>query len=366
MNIFLTRYSEPDSIEELAQSIKSQGQLEAIAVRPHPSKKSFYQVIYGHRRLAAIKKLGLKTIRAEIKNVDDSAMLQMAVVENLQRQDVSDYEKGVLFRKLAEQFEVTYEQIGAMIGKSKQLVSNHIAMTRICTQHDLDSDPELARSIQRLSEAHARVLGKISDARERIELLKLCIREHLCARELKALIGRPRRDRGNSENSESVEWIKENVRHNSDNTNQMRSKHGRVCVIRTDSLNFLISKLSISPYDAGAEIAEGARQILLARGIDPLVPKNWSKVLIEKSKYAGWGKMSTTTDSRLIVHEPSLNSEFLRGYLERLLGVTLRCTQNTVRLQEFHIVSLQPSKLGELTFATRKGRAGHRSELVFN
>ena len=58
-------------------------------------------------------------------------MLQMAIVENLQRQDASDYEKGLLFRKLSEEFHLTYEEIGGLIGKSKQLVSNHIAMTEL-------------------------------------------------------------------------------------------------------------------------------------------------------------------------------------------------------------------------------------------
>ena len=341
-NIFLTRYSDPVSIDELADSINSLGQLEAIAVRPHPSKVNCYQVIYGHRRLAAIKKLGWKEIRAEVKQVDESGMLQMAIVENLQRQDASDYEKGLLFRKLSEEFDLTYEEIGRLIGKSKQLVSNHIAMTKICSDDDVRSDGELLFSIHKLTEAHARVLARIEDPKERIDLVKLCIKEHLCARELKALIGRPREV---DDSKDSVEWIAENVRHNSDNTKQMQSKHGKVCVIRADSLNFLISKLKITPYDAGAEIARGAAKILLSRGIDPHIPRNWSKVLIEKSKYAGWGKMSTTTDSRLIVHDPSLNSEFLRGYLETILGVKLRCTQNSVRLQEFRMLSLAETKL---------------------
>jgi ParB/RepB/Spo0J family partition protein len=341
-NIFLTRYSDPVSIDELADSIKSLGQLEAIGVRPHPSKIDYYQIIYGHRRLAAIKKLGWKEIRAEVKQVDDSGMLQMAIVENLQRQDASDYEKGLLFRKLSEEFDLTYEEIGGLIGKSKQLVSNHIAMTKICSNEDVQSDAELLFSIHKLSEAHARVLARIEDPKERIDLVKLCIKEHLCARELKALIGRPREA---DDSKDSVEWIAENIRHNSDNTKQMQSKHGKVCVIRADSLNFLISKLKITPYDAGAEIARGATKILLSRGIDPHLSRNWSKVLIEKSKYAGWGKMSTTTDSRLIVHDPSLNSEFLRGYLETVLGLKLRCTQNSVRLQEFQILSLAETKL---------------------
>jgi ParB/RepB/Spo0J family partition protein len=341
-NIFLTRYSEPTSIDELAESIRSLGQLEAIAVRQHPTKPGCYQIIYGHRRLAAIRKLGLKEIRAEVKFVSDSGMLQMAIVENLQRQDASDYEKGLLFRKLSEEFDLTYEEIGRLIGKSKQLVSNHIAMTKICTDDDVRTDAELLYSIHKLTEAHARVLARIEDSKERVELVKLCIKEHLCARELKALIGRPRES---EDASDSVEWIAENIRHNSDNTTQMQSKHGRVCVIRTDSLNFLISKLKITPYEAGAEIGRGASKILLGRGIDPRLPRNWSKVLIEKSKYAGWGKMSTTTDSRLIVHEPSLNSDFLRGYLETVLGVKLRCTQNSMRMQEFRIVSLTERKL---------------------
>ena len=341
-NIFLTRYSDPTSIDELADSIGSLGQLEAIAVRRHPSKNNFYQIIYGHRRLAAIKKLGLEEIRAEIKDVDDSGMLQMAIVENLQRQDASDYEKGLLFRKLSEEFDLTYEEIGRLIGKSKQLVSNHIAMTKICAEDEVRADAELQFSFHKLSEAHARVLARVEDPKERRDLVKLCVREHLCARELKALIGRPREA---EDSKDSVEWIAENVRHNSDNTKQMQSKHGRVCVIRTDSLNFLISKLKISPYEAGAEIGRGATKILLAREIDPHLPRNWSKVLIEKSKYAGWGKMSTTTDSRLIVHDPTINSEFLRGYLETVLGVKLRCIQNSVRLQEFRILNLGETKL---------------------
>ena len=93
---------------------------------------------------------------------------------------------------------------------------------------------------------------------------------------------------------------------------------------------------------AGSEIATGAAQILFDKGIDPLLKKNWSKILIEKSKYAGWGKLSTTTDSKLVVHEPSLNPEFLRGYLETLLGIRLKCLENNSRMQLFEI--LQKSK----------------------
>lgn len=333
-NIHRTRYSGSESVEELAASIKAQGQLEAIGVRPHPAKHGYYQVIYGHRRLEAIRLLNWKTIRAEVRQVDDSTMLQMAVVENLQRHDISDYEKGMLFRNLSETFDLTYEEIGRMMGKSKQLVSNHIAMTRIFSQEDLRSDRELSSSIQKISESLARVLARVPELSERKKLLKLAVKEHFCARELRALVGRPRED---SDRADGIAWIAANIRKNSDNSSQLNSKNKRVCVIRTESLNFLISQLKISAYDAGAQIARGASQILLDKGVDPLLPQNWSKVLIEKSKYAGWGKMSTTTDSKLVVHEPTLNPEFLRGYLETLMGIRLRCLMNNSRLQLFEM-----------------------------
>lgn len=339
-NIFLTRYSEPAEIEDLALSIQSQGQLEAIAVRHHPTSKDRYQIIYGHRRLAAIKKLKQKTIRAEIKSVNDSAMLQMAVVENLQRQDISDFERGMLFRNLSEQFKLTYDDIGRMIGKSKQLVSNHIAMTRICSDEDIESDPDLIPCLQKITEAHARVLARVSDQNERMKLVKLAVKEHLCARELRALVGRPR-DQSSESHVEELQWISENVRSNDDNSSRVNFNQARVCVIRSESLNFLISKLKITPYEAGEHVARGATQVLLAKGVDPLLPKNWSKVLIEKSRYAGWGKMSTTTDSKLIVHEPTLNEEFLRGYLETILGVRLKLRVNSPKVQIF---DLQPER----------------------
>jgi ParB/RepB/Spo0J family partition protein len=338
-NLFVTRYFEDSDIDGLAQSIEAQGQLEAIGVRRSPSHPNRYQIIYGHRRVAAIKKLGLKTVKAEVKNVDDRMMLQMAITENLQRQNVSDYEKGLLFRNLSETFDLTYEEIGRMIGKSKQLVSNHIAMTRLFSETELKRDKELGRCLSLITEAHARVLGRIVETEERGKLMKLAVRDRLCAGELRSLSGRHRN--GIEAGEDSVEWVAENARNKFDNTDQLKSKHGRVCILRVDSLNYLISQLKISPYEAGAMIAKGAAEILRVRGIDPLLRKNWSKILIEKSKYAGWGKMSTTTNEKLVVHEPAINPEFLRGYLENLLGIKLRYLKNNSKIQLFDIIHIR-------------------------
>jgi ParB/RepB/Spo0J family partition protein len=349
-NIFATRYSEDAEIDELAQSIKTHGQLESIGVRRNPSDPDRYQIIYGHRRVAAIRRLGLKTVRAELKDIDDRMMLQMAVVENLQRQNISDYEKGLLFRNLSDNFELTYEEVGRIIGKSKQLVSNHIAMTRLFSDKDLKEDTELRRCLFEISEAHARVLGRIVSSQERSTLLKIAVRDHLCAGELRALSGSPRDPQ---KNSDSVEWIRENMRYKFDNTHQMKSKHGRVCILRVESLNYLISQLRVSPYVAGAKIAQGAAEILRERGIEPRLRKNWSKILVEKSKYAGWGRMSTTTDSKLVVHDPTINSEFLRGYLENVFGIELRCAKNNARIQVFDIISNRNEEKQQIAILTK-------------
>lgn len=340
-NPFDTRYTSDQYIEELAQSIRSQGQLEPVAVRPHPSLKGHYQLIYGHRRLAAIRSLGVETIRAEIKEVDDISMLQMALVENLQRKDLTDYEKGLLFLTLSDKFGMTYDEIGRIIGKSKQLVSNHVAMTKLFSDKELDEDRSLISSLHQLSEGHARVLSKVPSSQERKQLLMLTLEQNLGVRELKSLVGRPRIFK--EENLQET-WLNENIRNKSDNRSDLKSRHGRVCVLRTDSVNFLISKLSITPYEAGKEIAIGAGQLLEKQGIDPLDPRNWAKILIEKSRYAGWGKISTTTSSSLVIHEPALNADFTRGYLETLFGIRLRPRRLDKNLQIYEILSRAKEK----------------------
>lgn len=354
-NPFATRFFRDTNIEGLAQSIRVQGQLESIGVRHKPQDPSRFQIIYGHRRVAAVKRLGLKTVRAEVKDVvDDRAMLQMAVVENLQRESISDYEKGLLFRTFSVHFNLTYEEIGRMIGKSKQLVSNHIAMTKLFSEKELKHDKTLEQYLFQITEAHARVLGRVSDPQERANLIKIAVRDHLCASELRSLSGRPRvysEDGG----SDSVEWIGENARNKFDNTDQLKSKHGRVCILRVDSLNFLISELRISPYDAGVHIAKGAAEILRDRGIEPREKKNWSKVLVEKSKYAGWGKISTTTNSKLVIHQPTINSEFLRGYLEQMLGIRLRGIRNSAKVQIFDIVTPREGEAAQVPLVVANG-----------
>lgn len=331
-----------ESVSELASSIKSKGQLEPIAIRRYPANKDLFQVIYGHRRVEAIKTLGWKNIRAELyENIDDNALIQMALIENLQRKEMTDYEKGQLFKLLSDNFELTFQEIGRLIGKTKQYVSNHIAMANLFTSEEMKSDPEIVGLVKEITEAHARVLAKVADHSERARLLRTTVEGHFCTRELKSVVGRPREAHDPNYDSE-VGWTADNIRNSSDNSEKLVTRHGKVCVFRTDSANFLISRLRISPHRAGEVIGKAAGKVLANQGLNPLDSRNWSNILIEKNKYAGWGKFSTTTDEKLVVHEPSLNPEFLRGYFEGLMGVKLKCIENKLRVQVFEILSSQP------------------------
>ena len=201
-------------------------------------------------------------------------------------------------------------------------------------------DSEIPTLMKEITEAHARVLVKVCEDAERARLLKATVEEHFCTRELRSIIGRPKEFQDAERRSE-MEWTSDNIRNKFDNSDKLVTKHGRVCVFRTDSANFLISQLRISPHKAGEEIGRAAGKVLSDQGIDPTNINNWSSILIEKTKYAGWGKFSTTTDSMLVVHDPTLNSEFLRGYFEGLLGVKLKLVENRIRVQVFEILRMR-------------------------
>jgi ParB family chromosome partitioning protein len=92
--------------------LKENGQLVRIHVRPSEKYPGKYDLIYGHRRFLAAKKLSWKTIKAEIEDATEEEMAIQSLVENVQREDLSDYEKTLFFQKLSTEFKMTYQQIG--------------------------------------------------------------------------------------------------------------------------------------------------------------------------------------------------------------------------------------------------------------
>jgi ParB/RepB/Spo0J family partition protein len=182
---------EEDNISELASSIKRFGQLVPIKVRPHPSLAERYQAIFGYRRVLAAKTMGLSHVRAEVVNVDDEQTLLLALAENSERNNFTDYEIGLSLRQLRDNFGLSLEEISARIGKSVAYVSQHITMCSLFQSPNVDPN-EARKVLQSLSERQARVLFRVRDPAERLHLAKVALTENLCLRELEKFVGYPR------------------------------------------------------------------------------------------------------------------------------------------------------------------------------
>jgi len=176
----------------MAESLSVQGQLSIVKVRPHPNKRGRYQLVFGHRRLAAARSLGWKTIKAEVVELTDEKMLEESLIENLERENISDFDKALVFQRLNRDFHKTYEEIAALIGTSKQNISNHIGMLDLFNSEEISNDPQLDQVAHSLSEHHARLLEGLQDRKERIALAKSVVNENMSVRELDHVISRLR------------------------------------------------------------------------------------------------------------------------------------------------------------------------------
>jgi ParB family chromosome partitioning protein len=195
------------SIERIAQSMRRDGQLSLVRVRPGSTPEHKYELIYGHRRFLAAKYLGWDTIRAEIVEASEEAMITQSLIENVQREDLSDYDKALIFERLHREFHKTLEEIGDLVGISKSHVCNYLGMLNLFLPETLACDAEIRYSLQQLSEHHARILSRITDYDARIDLAKLTVKNKLTVKELTNLVVRLRswfKDTGNREQKEST------------------------------------------------------------------------------------------------------------------------------------------------------------------
>jgi ParB family chromosome partitioning protein len=158
----------PESVIELAESIKEHGILEPLVVAKTPAG---YQIIAGERRWRAAKMAGLKTVPALIKETSPQGMLEMALVENVQREDLNPIERAQAFVRLIEEFGLTNKEICQRIGKSPAYISNSI---KLLTLPDALKDGLLSGLI---TEGHARALAGIEDPKLMVEAYKMILRE---------------------------------------------------------------------------------------------------------------------------------------------------------------------------------------------
>ncbi len=171
---------DPVSIEELAESIKAQGVLQPILVR---SLDHGYEIIAGERRWRAAQLAGLKEIQVVVRDVDDNAAMAIALIENIQREDLNPLEEASGIQRLIDEFSMTHETAGKAVGRSRSAVSN---LLRLLSLEKPVQELLLSDSIDM---GHARALLSVSGSRQ-LELAQRIVALGLSVREAEQLVSK--------------------------------------------------------------------------------------------------------------------------------------------------------------------------------
>lgn len=173
------REFDDEALAQLAQSIKEHGVLQPILVRPMLS--GGYQIVAGERRYRASRLAGLKEIPAVIRELSDSETMQLALIENLQRQDLSALEEAAGYHTLIEQYGLSQEQVAKTVGKSRPAIANTLRLLSLP-----DEIKELLNSGS-LSVGHARALLSVENKEDAIKAAKQTVEKKLSVRETEKL-----------------------------------------------------------------------------------------------------------------------------------------------------------------------------------
>jgi ParB family transcriptional regulator, chromosome partitioning protein len=175
-----------ESMNELAQSIKSDGVIQPVIVR---RSGSGYELITGERRWRAAKRAGLKTIPAVIRDVSEFRTLEWALIENIQRQDLNPLEEATAYASLIDDFHLTQEELAQRVGKDRSSIANYLRLLKL--------PAEIKKKIERneLTMGHARALISLDRVKDQLELANRIIAEQLNVRQVENLIrsGKPSR-----------------------------------------------------------------------------------------------------------------------------------------------------------------------------
>ena len=173
-----THFNE-EALEELSHSIKELGVIQPITVR---KKGKGFELIAGERRFRASQMAGLETIPAYVRLADDQESLEIALVENIQREDLDPIEIGLSYQRLIEEINLTQDQLSIRVGKKRSTITNYMRLLKL--------DPIIQTGIRDnfISMGHGRALINIDSPKEQIKLYKIVVKKGLSVRETEALV----------------------------------------------------------------------------------------------------------------------------------------------------------------------------------
>ena len=169
-----------EALDELAASIKLLGLIQPITVRPLPDGR--YQIISGERRFRASQIAGLDTIPAYVRKTDDQGMLEMAIVENIQREDLDSIEVALSFQRLIEECNLTQEAMAERVGKKRATVTNYLRLLR------LPAEIQFAIRAKKISMGHAKALLSLESDKDQLKFANQIIEQDLSVRQIEQKI----------------------------------------------------------------------------------------------------------------------------------------------------------------------------------
>ncbi|HRW21100.1 MAG TPA: ParB/RepB/Spo0J family partition protein [Bacteroidales bacterium] len=169
-----------EGLKELADSIKQYGVIQPITVRV--VKENKYQLISGERRLRASKLAGIENIPAYVRSANDEVMLELALVENIQREDLDAIEIAISYQRLMEECKLTQEALSERIGKKRSTISNYVRLLK------LPPDIQIGIREQKISMGHARALINILDEETRLMIYKQVIKYDFSVRKVEEIV----------------------------------------------------------------------------------------------------------------------------------------------------------------------------------
>lgn len=178
-----------DALQELSDSIKQFGVIQPLIVQ---DRKDHYEIIAGERRWRAAKKAGLKEVPVIIKNYTDQEIVEISIIENIQREDLNPIEEALAYKRLLEEFNLKQDQVAERVSKSRTAVTNSMRLLKLCDKVQQMIIDEM------ITTGHARAILSIEDPEEQYNLAQKIFDEKLSVREVEKLMknnGKPAKEK---------------------------------------------------------------------------------------------------------------------------------------------------------------------------
>lgn len=196
------KHFDKEAIRSLAESIEKHGIIQPIVVR---KKELYYEIIAGERRWRAAKESGLKEIPAIVKKTSDRKVAELALVENIQRENLNAIEQANAFKRLLDQYKLTQEEISDIVGKSRSYIAN---ITRLL---NLDEKVQALITENKLTSGHGRTILGLNKDKEQITLAETVIEKKLSVRETEALVKKLNEDVGEKLKEKSLDSVTKEI-----------------------------------------------------------------------------------------------------------------------------------------------------------